>query len=99
MAVKLVVLYPHPTDREEFERRYAGSHLPLMRGERVSTYRTIDTPEGKAPYYRVADIHFRDMQHFQEFAQSEKARVALESSVAVSTGGRPVFLLCGEQEA
>ncbi|MFI0609883.1 MAG: EthD family reductase, partial [Anaerolineae bacterium] len=28
-AVKAVVLYPHPTDKDEFERRYAEEHVPL----------------------------------------------------------------------
>ncbi len=98
MAIRLLVLYPHPTDKDQFEARYLSKHVPLMRGERVTTYRTIDTPEGQAPYYRGADIYFRDAQHFGEFMQSEKARIAVESAHSVSTGGKPLFILCGEPD-
>lgn len=102
MTVKLVVLYPHPVDEIEFERRYVGKHLPLMRelvGPDVPllTYRVLGTAEQTLPYYRVAEIHFGDMEHLERFARSEKARRGRESSIDVSTGGTPVFLVCEQR--
>jgi hypothetical protein len=29
MSVKLLVLYPTPTDLEQFDRRYEREHLPM----------------------------------------------------------------------
>lgn len=51
-----------------------------------------------APYYRVAEIHFRDRTHLDEFTGSGKSRVGHESSVKVSTGGTPIYMVCEEQE-
>ena len=100
MPVKLVVLYPHPRDVDSFERQYVGKHLPLMReligpGVPLRTYRTVGAPD--RPYYRVAEIHFADMAHFQRFLQGDPTGRGRESATAVSTGGPPVFLVCDEQ--
>lgn len=104
MTVKLVVLYPQPEDAAEFERQYVGKHLPLMRqlvGPEVPlpTYRTVSTPERPARYYRVAEIHFPDMQSLEAFAKSDRGRAGRESSLRVSTGGKPTFLICEQQES
>ena len=71
MTVRLVVLYPHPNEEEEFEKYYNQVHMPLMRklvGPEVPlpTYKTLSTPERKAEYYRVAEIHFRDRHRHDE---------------------------------
>lgn len=100
MPVKLLVLYPHPTDTDEFERRYNAEHLPLMRrliGPDVPllTYLTLGAPE--RPYYRIAEIHFADMAHFTRFLQSDPQGTGRASAEKVSTGGPPVFLVCEEQ--
>ena len=103
VGIKLVVLYPHPTDPEAFEAYYLSKHVPLMYGFEVTTYRTVAAPavapDGKTPFYRVADIPFRDVTHFNEFMQSEQARVAVEDAMKISTGGPPVFVLCGVPDA
>ena len=104
MTIKLIVLYPHPKNTEEFERQYIGKHLPLMRelvgpGVPLPTYLTRGSPDQPAPYYRVAEIHSRDSRHFDEFTQSGRSGIGHESSVAVSTGGKPTYLVCDEQQA
>ena len=103
MTVKLMVLYPHPRDELAFERRYVGKHLPLMREllgprVRIPTYRTLGSPERPSPYYRVAEIHFDDLEHFNAFARSEQAELGRRSSIEVSTGGMPLTLVCVEQD-
>ena len=99
MALKLLVLYPHPTDTKAFEASYLSKHVPTMHGYQVTTYRTIETPapltaDGKPAFYRVALIDFRDAQHVKEFLKSEQAKVALGSAIEISTGGSPVLALC-----
>jgi uncharacterized protein (TIGR02118 family) len=102
MKVKLVVLYPHPANVEKFEKIYNAKHMPLMRelvGSSVPlpTCLTVSTPERPAPYYRIAEIHFRDEDHFNEFISSGKSKIGRDSSVEVSTGGKPIYLVCREQ--
>src|SRR3990172_4897834 len=103
MALKLLVLYPHPTDIKVFEASYLSKHVPTMTAGpdhfKVDTYRMIETPppltaDGKPAYHRVAIIDFRDMQHVKQFLQSEQAKIALGSAVTISTGGMPVLGLC-----
>jgi uncharacterized protein (TIGR02118 family) len=100
MPVKLVVLYPHPRDAQEFERQYLGKHLPLMRellgpDVRLPTYLTVGAPD--RPFYRVAEIHFGEMERLNEFVRSGKAAIGSKSAHEVSTGGPPVTLVCEEQ--
>lgn len=102
MTVKLLVLYPHPADKDEFEQKYVGKHLPLMRAlvgpdVPLPTYRTLARGGRPAAYYRVAEIHFDDMEHLEAFARSEKARIGRESAIEVSSGGAPILLVCQPQ--
>ena len=103
MALKLLVLYPHPTDAKAFEASYLSNHVPTMTAGtehfKVDTYRMIETPapltaDGKPAYHRVALIDFRDMAHVKAFLQTQQAQIALGSAVKISTGGMPVLGLC-----
>jgi uncharacterized protein (TIGR02118 family) len=99
MSVKLVVLYPQPMNIEEFERRYHAEHLPLMRslvGPNVPlpTYRVRVISNTNAPYYRIAEIHFADLERFRAFVDSDGSGRGRASSLEVSTGGLPTFLVC-----
>jgi uncharacterized protein (TIGR02118 family) len=100
--IKVVVLYPHPADPQAFERQYLEDHLPLMRrllGDDVPlpTFKPESSPQRPAPYYRMAEIHFRDRSQLAEFVSSGKAAIGGESSESVSTGGKPVVLVCEER--
>jgi len=97
VSIKLVVLYPRPIDEQHFERIYHAEHMPLMRRlitppARTPTYR-VRLPSD-APFYRMAEVHFDTLADLQAFANSEEGRGARHSSAAVSTGGKPVVLIC-----
>ena len=99
MSVKLVVLYPQPTDPDEFERYYHGEHLPLMRrlvGPDVPlpTYRVRSQSGEDSNYYRVAEIHFADHAQFQAFLRCDPSGSGRASALKVSTGGVPTMLIC-----
>ncbi len=102
MALKLLVLYPHPADKGAFEAHYLSKHVPTMTAGaerfKVDTYRTVETPppltaDGTPAFHRVAIIEFRDMQHVRKFLASEQAKIALGSAIQVSTGGTPTLAL------
>jgi uncharacterized protein (TIGR02118 family) len=99
MSAKLVVLYPKPIDPEEFEKKYHSEQMPLMRklvGPDIPlpTYRTFAPPGLEPSFYRVAEIHFPDRVALMAYLQSDKRKVAQESSWKLSTGGTPTVLLC-----
>lgn len=103
MIAKLLVLYPHPIDEAEFERDYVGHHLPLMRkllGPNASlpTFKTVAVGDTRPPFYRVAEILFADMAALRSYlTEKDKVERGRASSVQVSTGGDPIFLVCDEQ--
>ena len=101
MPFKLIVLYPTPCDAGRFEDDYHGEHMPLMRSliapnSRLATFR-VRGP-GVAPYYRLAEVHFASLEELNAFARSEVGQGARRSSERVSSGGKPIVLVC-EQDA
>ncbi len=62
-TAKLIVVYPQPTDAQVFEKAYQEEHVPLaidkLRGiTKIVATRTITSPQGTPPYYRIAEVHF-----------------------------------------
>jgi hypothetical protein len=69
-------------------RRLVGPEVPM------ATYR-VESPSGsEPPYYRVAEIDFPHRDAFLAFLSADGAREGQQSSIKVSTGGTPTFLLC-----
>jgi uncharacterized protein (TIGR02118 family) len=99
MTAKLLVLYPQPLDPSAFETYYHAQHMPLMRehvipGVALPTYRILPVADETPAFYRCAEIPFASLEELQAFVRSERARTGSESAIRVSTGGRPVLLLC-----
>ena len=97
MSIKLVVLYPAPIDEAKFEQLYHSRHMPLMRSliapdSRTRTYR-VRLPDG-APFYRMAEVDFDSLAEFDAFATSEQGKGARRSADSLSTGGKPIVLIC-----
>jgi uncharacterized protein (TIGR02118 family) len=97
MSMKIVVLYPRPVDPAAFEAAYHGEHMPLMRRllgpeTALPTFRAVQGST-EAPFYRMAEIHFRDRAALSEFARSERAQIGRASSEKVSTGGPPIVFV------
>lgn len=50
--VKLVVVYGHPEDPEEFEKYYNETHLPIaakIQANKVEISKIVGTPDGGKP--------------------------------------------------
>jgi uncharacterized protein (TIGR02118 family) len=97
MPIKIIVLYPQPNDAPAFERAYHGEHMPLMRSllkpaERTPTFKIVG--RGSVPFYRMAEVHFSNMEELTAFASSEAGQGARRSSERMSTGGKPLVLIC-----
>ena len=97
MSIKLVVLYPTPTDPAAFERAYHAEHMPLMRrlitpDERTPTFKIVG-PQS-APFYRMAEVHFETLEALTAFATSAEGKHARASAQRLSTGGETVVLVC-----
>lgn len=103
-GAKIMVLYPTPRDPAAFERAYRDEHSPMVTPAtfpgltRFVASRITGTADGsRAPFARVAELHFPSLQALQAAAGTEPAKRAVAHAVSISTGGAPVFLIAEEE--
>jgi len=96
--VKIVVIYPVPTDVEAFEKAYRDEHVPMAveklqgKSKFVAT-KVLGSPQGPAPYHRVAEVYFPSMEALQACAASPGGQETIAHAASISTGGAPVVLV------
>ena len=101
-AVKLIVAYPTPTDIDAFEKVYIEDHVPMaiekLAGKtKIVATKVIGTPSGDpAPFYRIAEVHFPDMETLQACAGSEDGQATVQHAIDISSGGMPTILIAEE---
>ncbi|HEU4387463.1 MAG TPA: EthD family reductase [Blastocatellia bacterium] len=101
--VKIMVIYPYPTDVEAFERTYVEDHVPLAATKfkgmtKFVASKVVGTPDGKKPpFYRIAELHFPSLAALKESAGSPGAQEAIAHAVKISSGGPPIALIAEEE--
>lgn len=99
--VKLMVLYPQPTDVKQFESDYQA-HLAMFHekmniptDQRPYTLtKMLATPMGASPFYQMFSFVFPSAEALQQtLATAEMQAVAADAN-RISTGGAP-FILVG----
>lgn len=101
-AVKLIVIYPTPTDVAAFEKAYTDEHVPMavekLEGKtKLVASKILGSPQGNPPFYRIAEVHFPSMEALQTCAASEGGKETLGHAVSISSGGTPIFLVAEEE--
>jgi uncharacterized protein (TIGR02118 family) len=99
--VKLLVMYPQPKDVAAFEKAYQDEHVPLavakLTGKtRIVATRVLGSPQGEAPFYRIAEVHFPSMEALEACAVSEGGKLTLAHAAQISSGGPPLILVASE---
>lgn len=103
-VVKLVALYKHPEDVEEFERRYGEEHMPLawkMPGlKKVELSHFTSRPGGGRPaYHFMAELYFDSEVDLQASMRSPEG-VAAAKVLMEFAGDLVTFLIADvRQEA
>jgi len=98
-AVKLIVMYPTPTDVAVFERRYEQEHVPMAIDKLAGKIRfdanLITSAPGKAqaPYHRIAEVYFPSMKDLENCLSSPGGQETAAHAVEISSGGDPLFLI------
>jgi uncharacterized protein (TIGR02118 family) len=90
--VKLVVAYRHPTDVEEFERRYKHEHVAMARSiphmSRIEFGKVGGMMDGsKAPYHRIAELYFANPAAMGQGASSPEGQAAVKHAADIASGG------------
>ncbi len=101
-GVKLIVMYPRPTDVDAFEKVYQDEHVPMavekLAGKtRFVATKVVGSPQGEAPFYRIAEVYFPSMDALQDCAASEGGRETLAHATKISSGGAPVVMVAEEE--
>jgi uncharacterized protein (TIGR02118 family) len=101
-GIKLVVIYPRPTDIDAFEKVYQEEHVPMAvknfagKTKLVAT-KVLASPQGTPPYYRVAEIHFPSREALEASTASPGTQETIAHAVRISSGGTPVMLIAEEE--
>ena len=78
--VKLVVLYPTPTDAEAFDRAYAEEHTPMVNKKvpnkiRWTAAKVVGSPTGEQPpFHLFAELYFPSVEALEEALGTEAGR-------------------------
>jgi uncharacterized protein (TIGR02118 family) len=101
-GVKLVVIYPLPTDMEAFEKVYLMEHVPMAVEKLIGKTKIVATkiaasPQGTPPFYRIVEVHFPSKSALEACAATPGAQQTLAHAAKISTGGTPVFLIAEEE--
>ena len=102
--IKLQVLYPHPTDAEQFEKDYA-EHVALLHEKTgipsdarpYTVTKFIGGPAGKADYYQMFSMPFESMDALTGALASEGFQEVAADANRISTGG-PIVILFGDEQ-
>ncbi len=92
--VKLVVLYPTPTDAEAFDTAYAQEHAPMVNEKvpnvtRWTAAKVVGTPTGEEPpFHLVAEIYFPSVEALQEAFGTEGGSRRRSTPSRSRPGGR-----------
>ncbi len=101
--MKIVVIYPRPTDVDAFEKAYVEEHVPLavekIKGPtKFVATKVVGAPDGSTPpFYRIAEFYFPSMQALQDCAASAGTQEAVAHAFAISTGGPPIISVAEEE--
>ena len=101
-SVKLVVIYPRPTDIDSFEKVYQESHVPMavakLQGKtKFVATKVVGAPSGTPTFYRIAEVYFPSMEALQACASSPGGQEVVAHAVSISTGGAPILMVAEEE--
>jgi uncharacterized protein (TIGR02118 family) len=101
-GVKLVVIYPRPTDVERFEKLYTEEHIPMaiekLAGKtKLVATKVVNATSGTPAFYRIAEIHFPSLEALNTCTASQDAQETIAHAESISTGGEPIFLIAEEE--
>ena len=101
-VAKLIVIYPRPKDVEAFEKVYLAEHVPMAVEKLAGKTKIVATkitasPQGDAPFYRIAEIYFPSKSALEACAATLGAQETLANAAKISTGGAPLILIAEEE--
>jgi uncharacterized protein (TIGR02118 family) len=102
MTAHLLILYPHPTNAEEFDRAYREEHLPyaapkLAGATGVATRRVVGPTYAPPPYHLISDVTFPSIEALKACTMSSDGKQALAHAKSISSGGAPMVMFVADE--
>jgi uncharacterized protein (TIGR02118 family) len=102
--VKLIVLYPQPSDIEKFDRDYQA-HLQLTHQKTgipadmkpYTVTRMLPGPAGLPQFYLMFSLPFNSPEELRAAMSSPGMQELGADAARISTGGPPVILIGNEE--
>jgi len=102
--LKLIVLYPQPTDLKQFEADYA-KHVVLLHEKTgipanarpYTVTKFMPTPDGSAAFYQMFSLPFESPEALEAAMSSEGMQEVAADAHRISSGGAPIIMV-GNQE-
>lgn len=90
-GAKLIVMYPHPEDADQFENVYHNEHAPMAAAKlsgktKIVATKVLDAAQSPSWFHQIAEIHFPSMQILKACASSEGGQQVLANAMPISTG-------------
>lgn len=98
--VKLIVLYPQPTNTAQFEQDYQ-MHLNMLHekmnipadAQPYHVTKMHPSPTGASPYYQMFSMAFPDSEALKQTLASQAMQEIAAHANEISSGGEPVILI------
>lgn len=98
-GIKLMVLYGHPPNPEEFEKYYLGVHMPLVNAikgaRRMEAAKCLPQADGSPPaFYRVFEIWFDSPEHMAAVFDTPEGKKVRADTPNFTSGTTVTRLVC-----
>ncbi len=101
---RLIVLYPTPSDAQDFEKMYREEHAPLVHAQlggavRLTASRVAGIGSDSAPYHWMAELHFGSMDDLAAAIASDGGLRTGAHARQISTGGPPLMFIVDDEHS
>jgi uncharacterized protein (TIGR02118 family) len=98
--IKMIALYKHPENKEEFDKYYNEVHAPLTAKipglRKMEVTKVIGSPMGgEGKYYLMCEMYYDDMESFKAAMRTPEAKASGKD--AMSFAGEIITLMIGEE--
>jgi len=99
--LKLLVIYPRPTDVERFEKLFLEEHIPLAIKNFADQTKIVATKVigylDTQAVHRMTEVYFPSFEALNACTSSPAGQETIVHAEAISTGGKPIFLVAEEE--
>ncbi len=98
--VKLVALYKHPENKEQFDEHYFNVHTPITKKipglKKMKVTKFTGSPMGgESEYYLMCEMYYKDMDALNNGLRSEEGKASGKDLMGFAKG--LVTLIIGEE--